>query len=119
MKTREVLIVAGAVGVAGLVAFLWMRRAAAKVETRMVVTVEPPSTVSPGQEFGFSGYLEDANGNRLEGKTVEIYVDGEWSGHGVTDPEGNWIWTLRLDKSSVLYAAFPGDEVYAGCFRRR
>ena len=114
---KRVLIVAGAAGVAGLVAFLWMRRAAAKVETRMVVTMEPPSNVSPGQEFSFSGYLEDINGNRLAGKFVELYVDGERAG-GVTDSEGNWIWTLGLDKSSVLYAAFPGDEAYAGCFRR-
>jgi len=117
MADRKVLIVLGAVGAAGLAAFLWMRRAAAaaKVGTQMVVTTPPPASVAAGQEFTFAGYLKDVNGNRLSGKTVDLRADGAVAGSATTDASGGWSFTVALDRTAALYAEFPGDEGYAGC----
>ncbi|MBA7593104.1 hypothetical protein ES703_00021 [subsurface metagenome] len=117
------IIAAGvaAAGVAGLALYLWLRRPPPppKVETRMTVTEEPPSSVSPEQKFPFSGYLESVQGERLAGKTIELYIDGE-KVVSATDAEGKWGWNIQLAEPGVtrtLYAAFPGDEEYIGCSR--
>jgi hypothetical protein len=119
MADRKVLIVLGAVGAAGLVAFLWVRRAAAaaKVGTQMVVTTPPPSSVGQDQDFTFSGYLEDVHGTRLAGKHVRLMIDGSEAMSMNTGSDGTWGFGIKINATGTrtMYAEFPGDEGYAGC----
>lgn len=112
VTTRKVIGAGVAVAGAGLAAYavyIWFKG------TRMVVTEEPPSSAYPGQEFPFSGHLEDNKGNRLAGKAVELYVNDEVVASGTTDAVGGWDWKIVLDKSAAIYTKFPGDEEYRGC----
>lgn len=116
-KVTAAVVAVVVAGAAGLAVLYFLRKAAAKVGTRMVVTAEPPSSTGRGQEFPFAGYLEDINGNRLSGKTVELYADEAKVASGTTGADGGWGWMLHLDELSVIYASFAGDEAYAGCRR--
>ncbi len=91
--------------------------AVGRISTRMVVTTPPPSSVSAGVPISFEGYLEDVNGNRLADKTIELYVNGERSGHGATDVNGVWAWQIPFPAPGTyaLYVHFPGDTIYEGC----
>lgn len=90
-----------------------------KKATRMVVTDEPPSHVAVNEEFLFGGYLEDADGNRLAGKTVVMHA--EWDGNVgdfpvVTPPSGTW-WLKCLPyvpQTVTQYAYFEGDAEHEG-----
>jgi hypothetical protein len=123
VKAKDLAVgVAAAGGVAALGYYLVKKVAPppagavpGRISTRMVVTVPPPSSVAPGQDFAFSGYLEDANGNRLPSKTVNLVVDGSVANTVTTGADGAWNFTVRLDKTAVVYAEFPGDDAYEGC----
>jgi hypothetical protein len=122
VRARDVAVgvaVAGGVGVVGFKLVTkrwpWEKPLAGKIATRMVVTTPPPSSAAPGQDFAFSGYLEDASGNRLSGKTVNLVVDGSVAKSVTTDASGTWGFTVRLDKAASMYAEFPGDDKYEGC----
>lgn len=128
MMTRKVLIAAGATaGVAGLglALYLWLRRPPPpppKVETRMTVTEEPPSSVYPGQELPFAGYLEDVNGNRLASKRINLFVNDVLVIYQITSLDGGWDFSGTVAEDAppstwVIYAEFSGDEEYIGCSR--
>lgn len=114
--------VAAVVG-AGLAVVYLVRRARAappppKTETSMVVTTEPPSSAVAGEPFDFAGYLEDAGGNRLPGRTVNLMIDGGLAQTTATDANGEWVFSITsgaTGETITIYAEFPGDEEYAGC----
>jgi hypothetical protein len=117
VRSRDVAVgVAAAGGVAALGYYLIKKAPppAGKIATRMVVTTPPPSSARQDQDFVFSGYLEDANGNRLSGKTVNLVVDGSVAASAVTDAGGMWGFTVRLDRTASMRAEFPGDDKYEG-----
>ena len=82
----------------------------------MVVTTPPPSSVSPGQEFPFEGYLEDADGNRLADKVYQIFLNDAGQTQGRTKSDGTWSYTISLGPGTyAMFVKFAGDADYEGC----
>lgn len=87
---------------------------APKLETRMVVTVEPPTSAVAGEPFTFAGYLEDVDGNRLGGKTINLVGTAMTT---TTNASGEWGFSVvgGSPGTITIYAEFPGDADYLGC----
>lgn len=94
-----------------------------KTLTSMVVTNPPPEKMYWLKTVcDFKGYLEDDQGNRLEGKIVKFWnltTDSVWF-TDETDSEGRWRFKWQLCGDPVTWgpitndfqAKFPGDESY-------
>jgi len=86
-----------------------------KIATTMTVTDPPPTTAPPDTAILFAGYLTSTIG-KLNGMTVDLWVDGAKVGSGVTGAGGSWSWQFTLGPGShTVYAEFAGTAVYAGC----
>lgn len=83
--------------------------------TIMVVDVVP-ERVDLGQTFEFSGrLLEKETGTPLEGKIINLRVDGEKVATTTTGGGGEWSFSVSIEKlgGHRLYAEFVGDNIYA------
>lgn len=118
MDKRAIIAVSAAAGLAGVALFLYMRKVAAKITTSMVVTEEPPASLGLGESFTFSGHLEDAGGNVLPDKIVELYIDGSVVDSQATGALGDWGFSVMLEEGThTICAKFSGDSEYLGCRR--
>jgi len=87
----------------------------AALDTQMVVTTPPPANVNAYTLFTFAGYLRDASGNRLAGKTVTLFEGTAEVGSVNTTSAGEWSWSLsRAPGTYTFYAQFLGDANYNG-----
>lgn len=91
----------------------------AKTPTDMHVSTAPPDSVEVDESFDFIGYLSPADepGVGLEGKTIELVVNGSVEDTMQTDENGSWGWeiTPTSEGTYTVKARFPGDADYEGC----
>jgi hypothetical protein len=86
---------------------------APKVNTTLTIATDS-SQYNVGQSFAVYGYLKDASGNPLVGKTISVSVDGTTVGSGSTSGAGYYqvIVGIPTAGTHTLAASFAGDSTY-------
>jgi len=84
-----------------------------KINTTLTISTDY-SQYNTGQTFSVYGYLKDASGNPLAGKTVSVSYDGTSVGNAVTDSTGKYSVSIAIPTAGTytLKASFAGDSTY-------
>jgi len=92
----------------------WAIISAVGIPSSLVVDVEPPPFVYPGDSFEFQGRLLDRETSLpLPGREVELSLIGETVPLAtiLTDSNGNWAFDVLLPSGAhSVYTFFPGND---------
>jgi len=88
----------------------------AKIATSISINVNPPSGIVPFQ-VAVTGNLVDNAGVGLQGKSINLYVNGTLTGTQITGSQGSYIFNVSITVAGTFQCQteFLGDDTYEGC----